>query len=126
MLITFKQHGDFKNTERYLNAASNLNYRSILESYGRQGVAKLAAATPMDTGLAASSWDYVVTINSTGARITWTNKDVEGGIPVVILIQYGHGTRNGSFVEGRDFINPVMRPIFDAIAENLWKEVTGI
>lgn len=125
-MITFKHHGDFRATESFLRHASRRNYRSILENYGREGVAALASATPKDTGKAASSWDYAVDKTVSGFRITWTNSNVEGGTPVVILIQYGHGTRGGTFVEGRDFINPAIQPIFDRIATSLWKEVTSV
>ena len=88
------------------------------------GVEALSAATPIDTGLAASSWDYEITRDRGVWQITWLNRDVEGGAQVVLLIQYGHGTGTGGYVQGRDFINPAMRPIFDRIANEAWEAVT--
>jgi hypothetical protein len=95
-----------------------------LETYGQQGVDALASATPIRTGLAASSWYYLVENNNSWYSITWCNNDTEnGGAPVVVLIQYGHSTRNGGYVAGYDFINPAIRPVFDQIASEVWREV---
>lgn len=124
-MIIFKQSGDFKNTENFFNRFSKANYvRSFnLDEYGREGVDALMLATPVDTGLTASSWGYEISNNGYSYAITWTNSNIVDGIPIVVLLQYGHGTRNGGYVQGRDFINPAMQPIFDRIANEAWKEV---
>lgn len=125
-MIRVKHKGNFNNTERFLKNAKNLKLTPILIKYGVQGVAALRNNTPKDSGDTANSWDYEVLERRNGYRLVWTNKNINEGIPVAILIQYGHGTRSGTFVQGIDFINPAMRPIFDEIAENLWKEVTSL
>jgi hypothetical protein len=124
--IYFKQTGDFEKTLKYLDKLDSIDVFRILQRYGDQGVVALSNATPLYTGLAASSWSYNITKGRNGYSITWYNSDVENGANVVILLQYGHGTKSGTWVEGRDYINPVMRPIFDQISENLWKEVTSL
>lgn len=125
MGISFATKGDLKKTERFLRNAQKLDIRSILESAGAEGVRALRTATPIDSGLARESWDYEVDWSPLGAKITWTNSDVENGFPVVIALQYGHGTGTGGWVQGRDFINPAMQPIFDRIADKVWKAVTS-
>jgi|WetSurMetagenome_2_1015567.scaffolds.fasta_scaffold20781_4 hypothetical protein len=125
-LIRFTHRGSFKNTERYLRKLSDLELRSIMTKYAVEGVTALRSNTPKDTGETADKWDYEFTSRRDGFSIYWTNSNINEGIPVVILLQYGHGTRSGAFVEGIDFINPAMRPIFDKIADNLWKEVTSL
>lgn len=109
-----------------LNKTRNINIRTILEKYGREGVSALSASTPIRTGTTANSWGYVITTNRNGYSIKWTNSNVVGGVPVAILLQYGHGTGTGGYVQGRDFINPAMQPIFDKLAEEAWREVTNI
>jgi hypothetical protein len=99
--------------------------KTVLNSYGQEGVAALTQATPIDSGLAASSWGYEVSRSRKGWAITWINHDIENGFPVVIMLQYGHGTQNGGYVKGRDFINPAIRPIFDRISHDVWKAVTS-
>lgn len=123
-MIVIKQSGSFKNTERFLTRASRIRVRDILEKYGREGVAALSMATPVDSGLTASSWDYEVRITKSTYTLTWTNSNVVNGVPIAIVLQYGHATKNGGFVQGRDYINPAIRPIFDKISNELWKEVT--
>ena len=125
-MIVIKQSGSFKNTERFLSRASKLNVRNVLERYGKQGVAALASATPVDSGLTANSWGYEVHVSKNSYSIVWTNSNIVNGVPIAILLQYGHATKNGGYVQGRDYINPAIRPIFDRIAEELWKEVTLI
>jgi len=125
-LITFRHRGNFDKTVSYLTQTKRINYKPILQRYGLIGVEALSKDTPIDSSLTANSWDYEIKITRGGFNLYWTNSNVVDGIPVVILLQYGHGTRSGSFVQGRDFINPAMRPIFDQIAENLWKEVTSL
>lgn len=124
MSISFEHHGDFKNTERWLKAMQKLDPIQIMEESGREGVEALRRATPVDSGLAADSWSYRTSKSGNVYTIDWTNSDVEGGFPVVIRLQYGYATGTGGYVQGRDFINPAIRPIFDKIADKLWKAVT--
>ena len=123
-MISFRQTGDFSKLTRFLERAKNLVHLSDLDRYGREGVAALASATPVDTGKTAASWYYDIKINKESASITFNNSNIQNGVPIAIILQYGHGTRNGGWVEGRDYINPVIQPIFDKIAEEAWKEVT--
>lgn len=123
-MISFRQKGDFSKLTRFLERAKNLVHLSDLDRYGREGVAALASATPVDTGKTAASWYYDIKINKGSASITFNNSNIQNGVPIAIILQYGHGTRNGGWVEGRDYINPVIQPIFDKIAEEAWKEVT--
>ena len=123
-MISFRQKGDFSKLTRFLERAKNLVHLSDLDRYGREGVAVLASATPVDTGKTAASWYYDIKINKESAYITFNNSNIQNGVPIAIILQYGHGTRNGGWVEGRDYINPVIQPIFDKIAEEAWKEVT--
>lgn len=122
--ITFKTTGKFEKTTAYLNRLKQNQILAILNRYGSQGVAALSAATPTDSGLAARSWYYTVGQQTGRYWIDFHNNDLEGGAPVVILIQFGHGTRNGGYVQGRDFINPAIAPIFEAIKNDVWKEVS--
>lgn len=125
-MIRFRHKGNFKNTERFLSGASKINFARKLVPYGDKGVAALASATPKDSGEAAASWGYEISTKSNQVKITWTNSKMAGGVPLVILIQYGHGTGTGGYVQGVDFINPALRPIFDSILNDVWKEVTSL
>lgn len=125
-MITFRHRGSFDRSQRFLGRMWNKNYQPILQKYAMEGTRVLSSATPRDSGQTANSWDYEIITKRNGFIINWTNSHLVEGIPVVILLQYGHGTKSGTFVEGRDFINPAMRPIFDQLAENLWKEVTSL
>jgi hypothetical protein len=125
-MIIIKQKGNFRNTERLLSRAQKLRLQTILEHYGTRGVAALASATPRDTGKTASSWGYQVSITNKGYSIAWTNSNEINGILPAILIQYGHGTGTGGYVEGLDYINPAMKPIFNEIADAIWKEVSNL
>ena len=122
-MIGFKQKGDFSKTERYLQKIKNLNIRNIIEKYGEKGVAALSSATPVDTGKTSSSWYYDISQTNTGITINFNNSNINKGVPIAIILQYGHGTRNGGWVEGRDYINPAIQPIFDEIALKAWEEV---
>ena len=124
-LVSFRTTGSTKHMESFLQAMSRLDIRSIVEPYAKQGVTALSAATPVDTGLAAASWNYEIETNGDTVTIVWTNSDVENGFPVAIMLQYGHGTGTGGYVAGRDFINPAIKPIFDNIADAVWKVVTS-
>lgn len=128
MPITFTQRGSFpKNTLKYLERLKGGNRAfDILQKYGDIGVAALSSATPIDSGLSAKSWYYTIVQEKGYYSIRWHNSNVRNGIPIVVLIQYGHGTKNGGIVQGRDFINPAMRPIFEQITNDAWKEVTKI
>jgi hypothetical protein len=117
--------GSFSNTELFLRKMQRLSLRQIVEPYAQAGVAALAAATPADTGQAASSWGYEITESRGKLEIHWTNSDIENGYPVAVMIQYGHGTGTGGYVQGIDYINPALRPIFDQIAEDVWRVVNS-
>lgn len=122
-MIKVTSIGDWKKTIDYLRNLLRGDIFSDLDRYGQMGVTALARYTPKDTGLAAHSWNYRIVKDRRGPRIEWFNSDVEGGAIVVLLIQYGHGTGTGGYVQGRDFINPAMQPVFDFIAEDVWKKV---
>lgn len=125
-MITVKSKGDFGKTKKFLKGLDKLDYDKIFEKYGRRGVAALAAATPSDTGNTANSWNYQVIKNKNEMKIEFTNSNIVGGVPLVILLQYGHGTRNGGYVPGRDFINPAIKGILDNIANDIWLEVNRL
>lgn len=125
MSISFESRGSFKNTERFLKKMKEEEIFKALDRYGAEGVAALASATPKDSGLTAGSWNYEVTNTKGGWTISWTNNVFAGSAPLVIMLQYGHGTGTGGYVVGRDYINPAMRPIFDKIANDVWKAVTS-
>lgn len=120
-MISFKQTGNFNKLESLLKKPVDIT--SILHRYGKEGVDALSAATPSDTGLTAYAWSYEIKTSKGKISLIWKNSNVVDGIPIVILIQYGHATSNGGYVQGRDFINPTMRPIFDRIVEELGKGV---
>lgn len=124
MKIVVEQKGSLKRTERFLKRASNINYKSILQKYAQEGVAALAAATPVESGTTANSWDYEIRVSQGRYSIAWTNSNIVDGVQIAVIIQYGHATRNGGWVQGRDYINPALQPIFDKIANELWREVT--
>lgn len=126
MEISFTSRGSFKNTEKFLASMKNINstIRKVVEAEAQRGVQALIAATPRDSGLAASSWGYKIVQNGSRVQIIWTNSNKEnGGFPVAIMLQYGYGTGSGGYVQGRDYINPAMKPLFDKIADNVWKAV---
>ena len=123
MAIVFKHKGDLKKTKRFLNRMSEEEYLKCLDKYGREGVEALALATPRDSGKTAESWDYRINRDKDGVKITWTNSNVNKGVNIAIILQYGHGTRNGGYVQGRDYINPAIRPIFDQLEAEVWEEV---
>ena len=123
-MITVKTTGSFKKTERFLGWIRRINIRKQLEKYGERGVQALAAETPVDSGVTASSWSYEIVEKPDSISIYWTNSAItDSGIPVVILIQYGHATRNGGYVEPNDFISPITQTLFQEMADEIWKEV---
>lgn len=125
-MIRVTQRGSFSNVEAFLKRMQSRKYLTGLEKYGPVGVAALAAATPVESAKTADSWYYEIHQRPGYFAIHWLNSNLEdpGQIPIAVLLQYGHGTRNGGFVQGRDYINPAMQPIFDQIAADMWKEVT--
>ena len=125
-MVTFRHKGDFSRTIRFMGNAKKAVRLADLDKYGREGVAALASATPVDTGQTANSWYYEVVIKDGSATITFYNSNIQNGVPIAIILQYGHGTRNGGWVQGRDYINPAIQPIFDKIANQAWKEVTKL
>lgn len=125
-MIKFRQKGDFSKLTHFLEKAKEAVRLGYLDKYGREGVAALASATPVDSGLTASSWYYEITNENGSATITFLNSNVNKGVPIAIILQYGHGTGTGGWVEGRDYINPAIRPIFDRIANDAWREVTKL
>ena len=125
-MISFRQKGDFSKLTRYLERAKNAVRMGNLDKYGRQGAAALASTTPVDTGATANSWYYEVTNQNGSAAITFYNSNIQNGVPIAIILQYGHGTGTGGYVQGRDYINPAIQPIFDKLANDAWREVTKL
>lgn len=123
-MIIIKQKGDFSKITGFLEKARSVAHAGILDKYGKEGVEALKAATPVDTGLTADSWYYKVTYGDGSATLEFHNSNVNKGVPIAIVLQYGHGTGTGGWVEGRDYINPAIQPIFDKLVEEAWKEVT--
>lgn len=123
-MINFRQKGDFSKTIKYLGRAKNAIRVSDLDKYGRQGVAALASATPVDTGATANAWYYEIVREKDSVSITFNNSNIQNGVPIAIILQYGHGTGTGGWVQGRDYINPAIQPIFDKITNEAWREVT--
>lgn len=122
-MIKLSSRGDFKKVTKYLQDIDPHFIQNRLDKYGQMGVEALKKATPKDTGKTAESWYYTVSVRDGSASITWANSNENQGIPIVVLIQYGHGVHGGGYVQGRDFINPAIQPIFDAISDSLWNEV---
>lgn len=125
-MISFRQKGDFSKLTHFLEKAKEAVKIGDLDRYGREGVAALASATPTDSGLTASSWYYKIKHENGSVSISFHNSNINEGVPIAIILQYGHGTGTGGWVEGRDYINPAIRPLFDKIADNAWKEVTKL
>jgi hypothetical protein len=123
-MIGVDSHGDFSKTMSFFNRILNRSHFVGLDRYGQMGVEALSKATPVDSGLSGGSWSYKL-ISGPNPGIEWYNSHTtSSGMPVVILIQYGHGTGTGGYIQGRDFINPALRPVFDRIADDVWKEVS--
>lgn len=121
-MITVVAKGDFRKTEKFLERAKELFKSGLLDKYGRMGVSALSSASPNDTGRMANSWYYTIERDNEGVSIVWSNSDIENGVNVAVLVQYGHGTKNGGYVEGIDFVNPAMRPVFEEILDDLLRE----
>lgn len=125
-MITFRHKGDFSKLTNYLEKVKGAVRISDLDKYGQEGVAALSSATPVDTGLTASSWYYKIERTQGSVMINFYNSNIQNGVPIAVILQYGHGTGTGGWVQGRDYINPAIRPIFDRIAESAWREVTKL
>lgn len=122
-MISFRQKGDFSNLSKFLERAKEAIHIGDLDRYGRAGVDALASATPVDSGLTASSWYYEIERKNGSVTISFRNSNIQNGVPIAIILQYGHGTGTGGWVEGRDYINPAIQPIFDQIVNDAWEEV---
>lgn len=123
-MVKIRTKGNFNNTLKFFDRTLNRSYIQILRMYGEKGVSALASATPVDTGKTAESWEYRIEQAKGSIRIYWTNTNVNNGVPIAIIIQTGHGTGTGGYVQGRDYINPAIRPIFDNIANDVWRDIT--
>ena len=123
-MIKIRHKGDFSKTTNFLKRMKETDFLKDLDKYGQEGVAALASATPVDTGLTASSWYYRIEKSDGRVSLNFYNLNVQKGVQIAVILQYGHATRNGGWVEGRDYINPVIQPIFAKIANNAWREVT--
>ena len=125
-MLTLNSKGSFKKTEKFLKKSFGKNYKKILEKYAKQGVEALSNATPINTGLTSILWDYEIIQDKSSISICWNNGHVINGVNIALILQYGHGTRNGGYVEGIDYINPALKPIFEELADAAWKEVRSL
>ncbi len=125
-MITVRQKGDFANLTRYFERVKKIRKTDILHKYGKLGVAALSSATPTESGKTASSWNYEIIQNGSGAQIVFSNSNINKGVNIAIILQYGHGTGTGGWVEGRDYINPAIQGVFEQFASDIWKEVTRL
>jgi hypothetical protein len=125
-MIKIKQKGDFSDFTKYIERLKKIVHNSKLDKYGQRGVEALSLATPIDSGQTANSWYYKTEQSKNGVKISFYNSNVNENVPIAIILQYGHGTRNGGYVQGRDYINPAIQPIFDDIVNEAWKEVISL
>lgn len=125
-MITFRHKGNFSKTRRYLERVKEAINLGFFDKYGREGVAALESATPVESGETAAAWDYQIDHGRESITLSFTNSHVNQGVPIAIILQYGHGTGTGGWVQGRDYINPAIQPIFDKIANDAWREVTKL
>ena len=125
-IVTFEHKGDWSKTEKWLIRTNNNDLTAVLKTYGDLGVKALQESTPIRTGQTALSWYYDITQETSGVSIDWKNSNVNDNVCVAVLLQYGHGTKNGAYVQGIDYINPALKPVFDTIADKLWEEVTKV
>ena len=124
-VIRFKHKGDFSKTKRFLSRSRKITDLRFLDKYGKKGVEALSSATPVETGETANSWYYEIKRGENSVSITFCNSHVHGGVPIALMLQFGHGTKNGGWVDGRDYINPAIQPIFDEMVNEAWREVTS-
>lgn len=125
-MITFSSKGDFSKADTYFKRVIEAARIGVLDKYGAEGVRALAANTPTESGKTAASWGYEIVRGKDQVRIIFTNSNINKGFPVAIMLQYGHGTGTGGWVEGRDYINPAIQPVFDRLAADAWKEVASL
>ena len=125
-MISFRQKGNFSKLTSFLEKAKESVKIGDLDKYGREGVAALSSATPIDSGKTANSWSYEITNKNGSVTISFNNSNIQNGVPIAIILQYGHGTKNGGWVQGRDYINPAIQPVFDEIVDKAWREVTKL
>lgn len=125
-MITVKAKGNFSNTYKFLEKCKNAFGKGDFNRYGRMGVDALRSATPIESGKTAESWTYDVIFERHAVKIVWSNTNIVDNCPIAIILQYGHATKDGRFISGRDYINPAIQPVFDEIAEDAWKEVTSL
>lgn len=125
-MITFRHKGDFSKFTNFLERAKEAVHLGDLDKYGREGVKALASATPVDTGKTANSWYYKIERSGNRIALRFNNSNIQNGVPIAIILQYGHGTGTGGWVEGRDYINPSIQPIFDRLVDDAWREVTKL
>ena len=123
-MISFRQKSDFSKLTSFLEKTKESVKIGDLDKYGREGVAALSSATPIDSGKTANSWNYEITNKNGSVTISFNNSNIQNGVPIAIILQYGHGTKNGGWVQGRDYINPAIQPVFDEIVDKAWREVT--
>ena len=124
-VITFSHKGDFQKTDKFFHKVIERHYMNKLMKYGEKGVHVLSAATPLDSGKTSESWSYEIVGGEGNLSVYWKNSNVNKGVNIAIILQYGHGTRNGGYVQGRDYINPAIQPIFEQMADEAWKEVVS-
>jgi hypothetical protein len=122
-MLKIRHKGNFSKTTKFLHHVLRFDYKTILNRYGKMGVEALAEATPRDTGRTAEAWKYDIEENSNGVSIVWSNENINDGVNIAVILQYGHGTNNGGYVAGRDYINPALQPVFDKMANTVWKEL---
>lgn len=125
-MISLSSKGNFNKTEKLLKKSLGKDWMSVLDKYAQQGVQALASATPIESGVTACAWDYEITQEKGAVSIVWKNYNINKGVNIAIILQYGHATGNGGYVRGRDYINPALRPIFDQLADAAWKEITSL
>ena len=125
-MISFRQKGDFSKLDHYFERVKEAAKIGVLDKYGQAGVSALSSATPVESGKTASSWYYEIKRQNGSVALEFYNSNVNNGVPIAVILQFGHGTGTGGWVPGRDYINPAIQPIFDKIAEDAWKEVTKI
>ena len=125
-MISFRQKGDFSKLNHYFERVKEAAKIGVLDKYGQAGVSALSSATPVESGKTASSWYYEIKRQNGSVSLEFYNSNVNNGVPIAVILQFGHGTGTGGWVQGRDYINPAIQPIFDKIAEDAWKEVTKI
>lgn len=125
-MISFRHKGDFSKITKYLEKVKKGAKTDILKKYAQEGVDALSSATPVESGLTANSWSYEIEQSAGYAKITFTNSNINKGVPIAIILQYGHGTGTGGWVQGRDYINPAIQPVFDKMADEAWREVTSV